>query len=74
VSYRLIFKENKLVLARKGASEETIKPLSKDLFKGSYYSFQFMRDGENAIVGFVLGADRVKNIRFVREENALSMT
>jgi hypothetical protein len=74
VSYRLIFKENKLVLARKGALEETIKPIRKDLFKGSSYSLQFMRDEENAIMGFLLGADRVKNLRFVREKNALSMT
>lgn len=60
-------------MARKGASEETIKPVRKDFFKSRDYSFQFMRDEEKAIVGFVLGADRVKNLRFVRGKNALSM-
>jgi len=73
ISYRLIFKGNKIIMARKGASEETIKPVRKDFFKSRDYSFQFMRDEEKAIVGFVLGADRVKNLRFVRGKNALSM-
>ena len=66
-NYELRFKDDKLFLFRKGALEEAIKSTSKDLFKGSLVSLQFIRDEEMMIVGFEVGAGRVKNLRFGRQ-------
>ncbi len=66
VNYKLSIEDDKLLVVRKGAPEETIKPIRKDLFKGSRFSLQFIRDEEMMIVGFELGADRVKKLRFAR--------
>lgn len=61
VSYRITAKGKTLKLNRKGAPEENLAPLKKDLFKaGPYITLCFKARA------FSLGAGRVKNLRFVK--------
>jgi CubicO group peptidase (beta-lactamase class C family) len=66
VTYKIILEDDTLRLDRRNFPQETLKATSKDLFKGTYTTFQFIRDEYNQVTGFNLGAGRVRNIRFVK--------
>jgi CubicO group peptidase (beta-lactamase class C family) len=63
---KIIVEDGKLLLNRKNVAQEALKPTSNDLLKSTYATFQFIRDDHNHVVGFNLGAGRVKNIRFIK--------
>ncbi len=68
-SYTLKLKEEKLFLDRKGSSEEILKPIKKDFFKGQLFSLQFTRNKNLEIDGFSLSAGRVTNLRFNKKNS-----
>lgn len=65
-TYKITVEDGKLLLNRRNAPPEILKPTIKDLWKGTQATFQFVRDDHNRVVGFNLGAGRVKNIRFTK--------
>ena len=67
VSYNLKLKDEKLILVRKGAAEEILTPINRNLLKGKFISIQFVRNEDLEIVGFSLGAGRVTNLRFAKQ-------
>jgi CubicO group peptidase (beta-lactamase class C family) len=56
-----------LILNRKNSKREHLEVVSRDLFKGVFHSFEFIRNENNEIEGFNLGTERVKNIHFVKQ-------
>jgi hypothetical protein len=65
-TYKIMVEDSKLLLNRRNFAQETLKPTSKDLLKGTDSTFQFFRDEHDRVAGFNLGAGRVKNIRFIK--------
>ena len=56
-----------LILDRKNSKREVLEVVSRDLLKGVHHSFEFIRNANNEVLGFNLGAGRVKNIHFVKQ-------
>lgn len=66
VTYKIIVEDGKLLLNRRNSPQETLKPISKDLLKGTHTTFQFIHDDDNQVTGFNLGEESVKSIRFAK--------
>jgi CubicO group peptidase (beta-lactamase class C family) len=66
-NYRLWAENGELILSRRNSSQEHLKPVSHDLFKGADTSFEFIRNTQGQIIGFDLRAGRVRNIHFVKQ-------
>jgi len=66
VKFHISISDGELQLKHKGAPRESLKPTEMDLMRGKSCSYQFIRDEKNQINGFLLGAGRVKNIRFLK--------
>ena len=56
-----------LILDRKNSKREGLEVVSRDLLKSVHHSFEFIRNANNEVLGFNLGAGRVKNIHFVKQ-------
>jgi hypothetical protein len=65
-TYKIILENGTLLLNRRNSPQETLKPISKDLLKGTHTTFQFIRDDRNQVTAFNLGVGRVKNVRFAK--------
>jgi hypothetical protein len=62
--YEMKTDDGKLVLHRLKNKPDTLRPITRDLFSGSVGSIRFKRDAQGQASGFVLNADRVRNLRF----------
>jgi CubicO group peptidase (beta-lactamase class C family) len=66
-SYRIILRDGMLHYSKKSTHEGTLKQVADDLFFWSEITFRFWRDSKNQVSGFSLGAGRVKNLKFVKQ-------
>jgi CubicO group peptidase (beta-lactamase class C family) len=66
MTYRIIVEDGTLLLNRRNSPQETLKPTSQDLLKGTHTTFQFIRDDHNQVTGFNLGAELIKNVQFAK--------
>lgn len=65
--YRIIIREGKLDLTRLKHQPETLQPTVRDVFFGKIGTVRFTRDSGQRISGFVLNADRMRNLRFAKK-------
>jgi len=65
--YRVEAQQDKLVLRRLKATPDTLDPIAKDLFRGALGIFEFRRDNNGRVSGFILNSGRVRNFRFRRQ-------
>ncbi|MEM8535169.1 MAG: serine hydrolase domain-containing protein [Chloroflexota bacterium] len=66
-TYHIIVEDGKLLLQRRNAPQETLKPITQELLKSTYVMFHFVRDEHNQITGFTLTEQRIKNLRFTKD-------
>jgi hypothetical protein len=59
--------KDKLHLIRKNASPRYLKPLYRDYFQAGNFKVRFERNEGKEIIGFLLDAGRVKNLRFTKQ-------
>lgn len=67
VNYRFSVGKGHLLITHKNLSNESLKLVTHDVFKGSYPSFDFIRNERNQVTGFNLSARGMKNIYFVKQ-------
>lgn len=65
--YKIILKDDTLQYSKKYYPPEILKFIADDLFFWTYITFRFSRDTKNQVNGFSLGAGRVKNLKFVKQ-------
>lgn len=68
VQYQLIRGENQLEVAPKSRFFPPLKPSIRDAFSAGTANIKFLRGPDNEIIGFSVNAGRVKDIRFLRQE------
>ena len=66
VTFEIRLEEGKLHFVHKMASQIPLKPLYMDLFQFERMRIHFVRNEEKKITGFLIDADRVKNLRFIK--------
>ena len=66
-NYKILVENGELSLNRRYLPREHLELVSRDLFKSSCNSFEFICNAQNEVVGFNLSAGRVKNIHFVKQ-------
>jgi hypothetical protein len=54
------------MLRRAGPTPVSLEPGINDEFRGAGLTLRFLRDGAARVLGFVAGAGRVRDIRFVK--------
>jgi len=64
--YRVGVEDGTLVLKRLKAKPQKLRLKIEDYFQGSDGNMHFQRDRSGKVIGFVLNASRVKNLRFSR--------
>jgi hypothetical protein len=64
VTYKFVIREGKLYVKYRTAPDSPLKPTIKDEFKLSWKWFQFSRDNEGKIKGFILVAGDIMRIPF----------
>jgi CubicO group peptidase (beta-lactamase class C family) len=66
-TYRLAVEGEKLSLAQKGRPARALTPTTRDAFIGSGGGmFEFQRDAQGRVTGFVVHAGRIRNVGFSR--------
>ncbi|MBW4624504.1 MAG: beta-lactamase family protein [Brasilonema octagenarum HA4186-MV1] len=67
-TYRISIEDGELLLNRRNSLRETLKPINKDLLKGTDLTLQFVRDDFHQVTEFSLRVEggRVINIQFVK--------
>lgn len=65
-TYTITLAGEQLFLKRGYAPKETLKPVTQDVFTGRDLELQFVRNEQNQVCAFNLGADRVRHIRFTK--------
>jgi CubicO group peptidase (beta-lactamase class C family) len=66
VTFEIRLEDGNLHFVHKKASHMQFKPLYMDFFQVGSLRVHFVRNEEKKITGFLLDADRVKNLRFVK--------
>jgi CubicO group peptidase (beta-lactamase class C family) len=64
VKWTVLLEDGGLILCRKQLPRETLKPISRDLFKDAHASFEFIRNAQNQVTGFNLRAGWVRKLHF----------
>lgn len=68
ISYELRLENETLVMFRKKIRFESLLPAATDLFKGGTCTITFVRDSDGSKTGFMLSANRMKNIFFENQQ------
>ena len=68
VTYTILNEEGKLFLKRRKHEKTLMIPTFKDAYTREDSDILFTRDNENAISGFTLTTERVRNLRFIKHE------
>ena len=68
-NYKIFLKDDVLQFNKKYYPPESLKYIANDLFFWTYLTFRFYRDGNNQIIGFSLGEERIKNLKFIKRIN-----
>ncbi len=68
-TYRVMLKDDKLVVTRKKFAPTPLTPAFRDAFSSLSIlgTFRFTRDAQNRVNGFRLSAGRIRNFRFVKQ-------
>ena len=67
VTYKLAVEEGALLLKHKNAPEDALNAVGRDEFSVGMLNLEFVRDNRKKITGFVLGAGRASNIKFIKK-------
>jgi CubicO group peptidase (beta-lactamase class C family) len=66
ISYRILLDEGQLFLKRGYSAREALCPVTQDLFTSGLLDLQFERNEEDEVCTLRLGADRVRDLVFLR--------
>ncbi len=67
VIFRLVVKDEKLYFVHKNAPNVPLHPVLRDKFAIKDWKINFLRNTENQVSSFLLGAERVKNLMFRKQ-------
>jgi hypothetical protein len=67
VTYKLAVEKGSLFFKHKNAPKGALKVMDHDKFATRWFNIEFVRDKRKRIKGFVLGAGRAANIKFVKK-------
>jgi len=68
VSYKIGVENSRLVVAARRGRNLVLTPALKDEFLSGGFNFQFIRDPQNKVNGFLMDTDRSLNVRFVKRK------
>ncbi len=68
VTYKLMIEKDALVFKHKNAPKDALKHMDRDKFTAGWFNIEFVRNKRKKITGFVLGAGRAANIKFVKNK------
>src|SRR5499426_1075834 len=68
VSYKIGVENGRPVVAARGGRNLILSPALKDEFLSAGFNFDFTRDPQNRVNGFLMDTDRSVNIRFVKRK------
>ncbi len=67
-TYRMIVENNRLFAVDRNGAKRPLTPSFRDAFATfAAAQFEFNRDGQGKVAGFVVHAGRIRNVRFVRK-------
>jgi hypothetical protein len=65
-THTIALEGDKLVLQRRGAGSQTLRPLTRDEFAIGSMTVRFMRGERDVVTGYQLDLGRIRNLRFQR--------
>ena len=68
VSYKIGVENGMLVVAARGGRNLILRPALKDEFLSGGFNFEFTRDPQNKVNGYLMDTDRSLNVRFVKRK------
>jgi hypothetical protein len=68
VSYKIGVENGRPVVAARGGRNLILMPALKDEFLSGGFNFEFTRDPQNKVNGFLMDTDRSLNVRFVKRK------
>jgi CubicO group peptidase (beta-lactamase class C family) len=68
VSYKIGVENGRPVVAARGGRKLILMPALKDEFLSGGFNFEFTRDPQNKVNGFLMDTDRSLNVRFVKRK------
>lgn len=67
-AYKMIVENNRLVAVDRNGAKRPLTPSFRDAFAAfSAAQFEFSRDGQGRVAGFLVHARRIRNVRFVKK-------
>jgi len=67
--YRMVVENGTVILTRLKHNPDVLRPAARDVFVADLGKIRFTRDANQHINGFVLDADRIKNLAFAKKAN-----
>jgi hypothetical protein len=68
VSYKIGVENGRPVVAARRGRNLVLTPALKDEFLSGGFNFEFIRDPQNKVNGFLMDTDRSLNVRFVKRK------
>jgi hypothetical protein len=68
VTYKVAFENDRLVVIARRNQKFVLSPAIKDEFLFGGFNFDFTRDQQNKITGFLMDTERSINVRFVKKQ------
>jgi CubicO group peptidase (beta-lactamase class C family) len=68
VSYKIAVENDRLVVTARRPQKRVLTPALKDEFISAGFNFDFTRDSQNRVNGFLMDTDRSINVRFIKRK------